>query len=487
MGYEVVGVLGRGGMAVVELAVDGHGRQVARKRLMLSGSSERIDQARRRIRREADTLSRLRHPGIVPLLAVEDDGTDVVLVMPRMVDSLADRVAISGSLPPPAVMAIARLLLEALATAHRQGIIHRDIKPANVLFDRSGRPALADFGVAVNEQFTPGLTGAGMVIGTPEFMAPELARGEPATRASDVFSLGATLRYALCGQGPFGRGDPLALMLKAAQGQASPPPRAIPAPARQMITPMLEPRPERRPTAAAVVGGASGTRPIPSPKRRWKKKRVVVAVTATCLVLAAGSVTAGGLAVTGWRHHVRPKKAAVASASPPVTGRCAPLPYQPCGQPAAPFTDGRACRPGHADFDGVASNGCEAASDYVPGSELTARQPVFANLVPADAVDAFSASVPGGRLHRCLSPLHITLTAPAGVADRAEVLEGGSVVAAAVSRDMGPATATTSLQSCLRDGGGLFTVRVTGVQGQTAADFRLSRSGSSSAGSSGEN
>jgi hypothetical protein len=470
-------------MAVVELAVDSHGREVARKRLMLSGSSQRIDQARQRIRREADTLSRLRHPGIVPLLAVEDDGTDLVLVMPRMVDSLADRVAISGPLPAPAVMAVAPVLLDALATAHRQGIIHRDIKPANVLFDAAGRPALADFGVAVNEQFTPGLTSAGTVIGTPEFLAPELARGEPATRASDVFALGATLRYALCGQGPFGQGDPVALMLKAAQGQVSPLPRAIPTPARKMITPMLEARPGRRPTAAAALGGisggVSGTSPTPAPERRWKKKRVVVATTAVCLVLAAGSAATGSLAVTRWRHHPGPRKAA-ASASSPATVPCAPLPYQPCGQPAAPFTDGRACLPGHADFDGVSSNGCEAASDYVPGAELTTKQAIFANLVPADAVDifSFSASAQGGRLERCISPVRITLTAPPGVTDRVELLEGGSVVATALSRDMRPVTASPGPLSCLRDGGGSFSVRVTGVQGQSAADFRLTRSGS---------
>jgi hypothetical protein len=462
-------------MAVVELAVDSSGREVARKRLMLAGSSQRIDQARQRIRREADTLSRLRHPGIVPLLAVEDDGTDLVLVMPRMVESLADRVAISGSLPAPEVMAIRRVLLDALATAHRQGIIHRDIKPANVLFDAAGRPALADFGVALNEQFTPGLTSAGMVIGTPEFMAPELARGEAATRASDVFSLGATLRYALCGQGPYGQGDPLALMLKAARGQVAPPPRAIPAPARGMVTVMLEARPERRPTAAAALGGPSGTRPSPAPKHRRRKRRLFLAAAGAgaCLLVAAG------WAAAPWRDQAGPRKAAVASRpAAPVTAPCQPLPYQPCGQPAAPFTDGRACLPGHGDFDGLAADGCEAASDYVAGMELTPQDPVHANLVPADAVDVFSASVETGRLHLCVTPLRVTLTAPSGVADRVEILSAGSVVAGAVSRDRRPATASTSRLSCFRDQGGSFTVRVTAVQGQTAADFRLVRSGS---------
>jgi hypothetical protein len=98
--------------------------------------------------------------------------------------------------------------------------------------------------------------------------------------------------------------------------------------------------------------------------------------------------------------------------------------------------------------------------------------------VPADAVDVFSANVQSELLQRCVSPMRITLTAPAGVADRVEVLDAGSVVATAVSRDMQPATATTGRLSCFRDRGGPFTVRVTAVQGQTAADFRLTRSGS---------
>ncbi len=214
MAYTVVGLLGRGGMAVVELAVDADGNHVARKRISLRGSGQQIAMARRRIRREAEILASLDHPGIVPLLAVEDDGTDVVLVMPRMVGSLADRVASGGPLQPSEVTEIGRLLLDALATAHRQGVVHRDIKPDNVLFDGQGRPALADFGVAVTRQFTPGLTSVGTVVGTPEFIAPEQAAGEPATTASDVFSLGATLAFAahrtrpVRRRGAAGRPDP---------------------------------------------------------------------------------------------------------------------------------------------------------------------------------------------------------------------------------------------------------------------------------------
>jgi eukaryotic-like serine/threonine-protein kinase len=297
MTYTVVGLLGRGGMAVVELAVDESGRQVARKRVSLHGSAQHIAMARHRIRREAEILDSLDHPGIVPLLAVEDDGADVVLVMPRMVGSLADRVYAHGPLPPSEVGAIAGALLDALATAHRQGVIHRDIKPANVLFDSAGRPALADFGVAVTRQFTPGLTVAGTIVGTPEYIAPEQAAGKPATGASDVFSLGATLAYALTGNGPYGEGEPLALMNRAAHGEVQPLPKAVPDDLRRTLSTMLDPRPERRPTAASALGGPNGTRVDYTAgeqrtTRRWRKKVAVVAA----IVVVVGAGAAGGLA-----------------------------------------------------------------------------------------------------------------------------------------------------------------------------------------------
>ncbi|HSS11413.1 MAG TPA: serine/threonine-protein kinase, partial [Acidimicrobiales bacterium] len=427
MSYQVVGLLGRGGMAVVELAVDGYGRQVARKRVVLSGSSQQIELARQRLRREAEILAELRHPGIVPLLAVEDDGTDVVLVMPRMVESLADRIAIRGPLPPREVSAAGRVLLDALATAHRQGVIHRDIKPANVLFDDAGRPALADFGVAVTRQFTAGLTSIGMVMGTPEFIAPEQARGEPATRASDVFSLGATLRYALCGQGPFGEGEPMALLVRAAQGHVSPLPRTIPVDLRRAVAAMLDVRQARRPTAAAALGGPSGTAPHPAPRRRGGKGWILLTLVAVVVLLIAAGVLA-----LRWSSAVpTPTRALSPTAPAPAAAACTPLPYQPCGQPPAPFTDGRVCLAGHADFDGNPDNGCEAVSDYLPGTVLESRRPILANLVPADAVDTFRTNVHDNLFDLCLGQFHVTLTAPPGVTDRVEITRGGEVLARA--------------------------------------------------------
>jgi len=482
--YTVVGLLGRGGMAVVELAVDGDGREVARKRVSLHGSAREIDLARRRIRREAEILSSLHHRGIVPLLEVEEDGADVVLVMPRMATSLADRVATEGPLSRVAVATMGKVLLDALSTAHRQGIIHRDIKPANILFDDAGHPALADFGIAVNRHFTPGLTGAGMVLGTPGFLAPEQARGEPASPASDVFALGATLTFALTGHGPFGEGDPAALMIRAARGQVAPLPKTIPLALRQPLERMLDARPGRRPTAAAAFGGPSGTRVQPTVRRRrsWKGPAKLTALTVLALLAAVVGFTAVRISrEPAPAAAPAPKSAAGPAASairPPAVPVCTPLPFQPCGQAAAPNTDGQSCLPGYADLNQVAADGCEAHSDYQTGVELSARQPVGANLVPADATDTFRTYVTDDAWDLCRGKVHVTLAAPAGTTDQVELMKDGKVIASAVSVEGRAATATANEPSCFQDDSGWVTVVVSSLAGQSSADFRLTRSGS---------
>ncbi|MGK2949228.1 MAG: serine/threonine-protein kinase, partial [Acidimicrobiales bacterium] len=260
MPYERVARLGRGGMGIVDLATRPDGTQVALKRLTLHGSADDIARARQRIQREAEVLTRLDHPNIVELLEVVEEGDDVTLVMAYLTGgTLADRVARHGPAPAEEVDRLVDALGSALAEAHRAGVVHRDIKPANVLFDAHGVPHLADFGVASSRDDTAGLTAVGTVVGTPGFMSPEQARGEDAGQASDVFSLGATLLHAATGEGPYGRGAPDLLMVRAAQGKLRPIPRHLPPGLRRRLAAMLDPRPDRRPSAAAVVGGPSGT------------------------------------------------------------------------------------------------------------------------------------------------------------------------------------------------------------------------------------
>ena len=121
--------------------------------------------------------------------------------------TLLDRIG--GRLPMEQVLGLIAPVGEALAYAHRQGVVHRDIKPANVLLDEDGRPKLSDFGLARMLEGSSGLTQADSVLGTPEYMAPEQALGRTADQRSHLYSLGIIIYQMLLGQTPFHRKNPL--------------------------------------------------------------------------------------------------------------------------------------------------------------------------------------------------------------------------------------------------------------------------------------
>lgn len=475
--YEVVGLLGRGGAAVVELAVDGHGRRVATKRVFVSGSAGQIRAAQQRLKREAEILGKLRHPGIVPILDVVEQEGEIVLVFPALAENLEDRVERLGPLSPSEVIRIGRDLLAALAVAHRHGVVHRDIKPTNVLFDEAVRPALADFGVAATWELTGGLTPRGEVIGTPMWMAPEQARGAVASPAGDVFAMAATLAYALTGQRPYGSGPPELMMARAARGDVASIPDHVPESLRVPLEAMLDPVPERRPSASAALGGMDGTLQSPVIRagrrdrvggvgRRWKRGAALVlgdrprrrsrgrgfrAATTALVLTAATAASLAGLALT----------------SRPV-------------QPPAPHTNGKTCLPGWYDLDHVAANGCESSSDFVAGMVLTTGVPIRANVVPLSATDSYMTHVSGDSLNLCWGSLHVTLTAPPGTAEQLTVWKGKSKVALAVSSGGNPATATVSKPSCFGADSEDLRVTVTVVAATGAAsgrDFTLTRDG----------
>lgn len=473
MRYAVVGRLGRGGMGVVDLAHDEDGRPVALKRVPLAGSSFEMADARRRIRREAEVLRSLDHPGIVSLLDVLDDGDDVVLVMPHLGGgTLADRVRLGGPLPAMDVAVLAGSLLPALAAAHRQGVVHRDLKPANVLFDDDGRSHLADFGVALSRDLTVGLTGGGLVVGTPAFMAPEQARGEPVGAPADVFALGATLRFALTGRDPYGDGDARSLMRRAAAGKVERLPRSVPVGVRRHLDAMCDPDPRRRPTAAALAGGPAGTavrtRRWPSLVRRRGRRLAVPAVA------AVGLVAVGALALAARPSGDEATATPTTRPAPP----CQDLPYQPCGAEPAPFTDGRSCTDDHDDYDADPVNGCEAAPDRLAdGAPLVGR--LAATLVPRADVDRYELDVVDRAQLLCDGELKVTLTAPAGVAQRVRVLDGDDVVAEASSANATPATAAVPEPGCFSDDGTTLVVEVSSVGSDRSAEpYALSVRGS---------
>jgi len=201
--YSIERELGRGGMGIVLLARDvALDRLVAIKLLPahLAASAE----ARDRFLREARTAAGLSHPNIVPIHAVERQGDLVYFVM-GFVDgeTLRERVERAGPLPPRLAMKVMQEVAWALAYAHQRGVIHRDVKPDNIMIERAtDRALVTDFGIAVGGRAGGSGTG-GEVVGTARYMSPEQALGEAVDARSDLYSLGATLFFALTGRPPF--------------------------------------------------------------------------------------------------------------------------------------------------------------------------------------------------------------------------------------------------------------------------------------------
>jgi hypothetical protein len=211
--YRVAGAVGRGAIAEVLRARDQQtGEDVALKILYphLRESAAVVE----RFRREVEIVRRVSHAHVLPIRdLVESDGL-LFLVMPyHPGGDLADRLARAGRLPPTEVAALAEQLAGALAAAHRAGVVHRDVKPSNVLLGAG--PALdvrlVDFGLARTAELS-GLTAAAAVLGTPEYMAPEVITDGHADPRSDIYSLGVVLFEAATGRLPFYGDSPYQLM-----------------------------------------------------------------------------------------------------------------------------------------------------------------------------------------------------------------------------------------------------------------------------------
>lgn len=210
--YEINGELGRGGMATVFRAVDPRfEREVALK--ILPQAMLHDTEFRARFEREAKVVAGLEHSAIVPVYDFGEDKGQPFLVMRLMRGgSLTDRI-MEGPLSLEETARIYRRLGGGLTYAHTHGIIHRDLKPANILFDRTNDPYIADFGIAkLTESGT--LTGS-HIIGTPAYMSPEQARGEPHIDGrSDVYALGAILFEMLTGKQPYEAETPMGLAMR---------------------------------------------------------------------------------------------------------------------------------------------------------------------------------------------------------------------------------------------------------------------------------
>lgn len=253
--YRLVAPIGRGGAGIVWRAQDDLlDREVAVKEIVRLADVDEDERAEsyRRTLREARAAARINHPGVAAVYdVVSEDGSPYIVM--ELIDGRPLSALIANEQPLPAahVADIGRQVLAALLAGHEVGVLHRDLKPGNVLITPGGRAVLTDFGIA-SVVGDPSITRTGVVVGTPGYLAPERIRGESATPAADLWSLGATLYAAACGRGPYdGYDGAIATMFAIATEE--PPPLAVAGPLSEVIVTLLNRDPLLRPGAAETA------------------------------------------------------------------------------------------------------------------------------------------------------------------------------------------------------------------------------------------
>ncbi|WP_230396456.1 serine/threonine-protein kinase [Streptomyces blattellae] len=351
--------IGSGGMGVVWQAWDERlERRVAVKCARLDD-----DRATRRLMGEARNAGRLHHPNIVGVFDFVDEGAVCWIVMEYVPSSsLAQIMRERGPLTPEETGSIGCQIAAALAKSHEEGVVHGDVTPENILVTVEGVARLTDFGIsrALWSDVTQSLTGG--VPGKPRYLAPEVAKGQPAGEKADLFSLGASLFAAIEGRSPYGEAEhPMTYLARALAGHIEPAHRA--GPLTEPLAALLEREPRRRPGAARARDLLTDAAPPPrhvqqqlcdrrrtldlaslaslAPRlpRALRLRRRPVTITAVALV-TAGAITAAALALFGpWSD--RDKDApdgrtdANPAAAPTATGRAGTIGDERTADPCA--------------------------------------------------------------------------------------------------------------------------------------------------------
>ncbi|HEX5403134.1 MAG TPA: serine/threonine-protein kinase [Pseudonocardiaceae bacterium] len=251
--YRLRRVIGRGSMGVVWLGYDEvlH-RQVAVKEVQLPAGMPEAEagESRERTLREARAIAALTHPNVVAVYDVAKQGVEPFVVMELLRGrSLAQLTIQLGTLNAEQLAVVADAIAAGLDTAHRRGITHRDVKPGNVLVGEDGQVKLTDFGISRNVSEVT-MTNSGLILGTPAYMAPEVAAGGEVTTAADLWSFGATLFAAVEGRPPYDAGDPLATVNEVVHGEI--PRVADDASLADVITGLMAKDPDQRMTVLEV-------------------------------------------------------------------------------------------------------------------------------------------------------------------------------------------------------------------------------------------
>ena len=350
--YEITRLLGRGGMAVVFLAQDlALERQVAIKVLPpeIAHDTKLIP----RFQQEAKTAAKLDHPNIIPIYRVESEAGLVYFVMKYVTGHSLEQLLEAGPLPIDLARRVLREAALALGHAHQRGIVHRDVKPANIMLETDSRVVLTDFGISKALEGGSGFTGTGTIIGTPQYMAPEQAKGLEVDGRADQYALAIVGHQILTGKQPFD-GSAHSILYK--HVFEPPPPmlvarpdvpsdfidaleRALSKDPEQRFATMEEfaaALGEKRSSSATVVSApikplARSGPPPAKPKRSNTVRRSVITL-GICVVV--GGAAWAGLGEPADQFERLP---AQETRVPPVTpNRSAPAASQPEGRPVSP-------------------------------------------------------------------------------------------------------------------------------------------------------
>jgi eukaryotic-like serine/threonine-protein kinase len=298
--YEILKLIGRGGMGAVYKARDTElDRIVALK--LIRPEFAKNPEILRRFKQELILARQVTHKNVIRIFDLgQSDGIKFITMDFVEGQDLRQLLLERGKLAPEQAARIMLQICRALEAAHAEGVIHRDLKPQNVMLDANGRVYVMDFGIA-RSAFLPGMTQTGALIGTPEYMSPEQARGEKLTERSDIFSLGIILYELLTAKSPYYSDTPLATLWKRMQEKATPPvvvDPTLPQALSDIVVKALEIEPEKRFATAGQMaqqleiwlGPSTGSSAIILPAPRtptyWKWASAALAILLVAAVIA---------------------------------------------------------------------------------------------------------------------------------------------------------------------------------------------------------
>src|SRR6266436_1212880 len=298
--YEIIALLGQGGMGAVYKARDKElDRVVALK--LIRPELAKNPEVLRRFKQELILARQVTHKNVIRIFDLgQSDGIKFITMDFVEGQDLRSLLLEKNKLAPEQAARIMLQICRALEAAHAEGVIHRDLKPQNIMLDASGRILVMDFGIA-RSAYLPGMTQTGALIGTPEYMSPEQGRGEPLTERSDLFSMGIIFYELLTGKSPYHSDTPLATLWKRMTEKVTPPvvlDPTLPQALSNIVVKALEIEPKNRFASAREMaqqleiwlgpsaGGETIFLPAPRIKPYWKWASAALAILLVASVIA---------------------------------------------------------------------------------------------------------------------------------------------------------------------------------------------------------